>query len=438
LRADGFSEKVLIQKITANRCLFFVDNEEHAMKRKGRDHRSSNNMNRQLPGIFASIKFSLALAAATILLAGVQANAQCTEVTTGLRQPLGTALTNKGNLLVSETGTTNRNSGRISIVEPNGNRRTLLDGVPSALNDVGDPSGPAGLFMRGRHLYVVIGNGDVGIPGPRPGTALENPNGPSSPIFSSILAIHFSAATEKKTSGFTLTFADQTALAEGQTVRLSNGGGDKMTIQLIVNFPNFIPRPLPDVPNNIELSNPFQLVAVDDMLYVTDGGRNLVWQVDLPTRTFSPLVVFPSIPNPFFPALGGPFIQAVPTGIASFKDKLLVTLFRGAPFPTGVSTVELIDPTTGSDTPFITGLTTAIDILPIKDKGETSYLVLESSSAGPFFSGSGEVLLYHDPAGSPVLVANCLTLPTSMTLDRKTGRLYVSEAGGRIVAIPLP
>ena len=386
--------------------------------------------------ILNSVAFSVALAASAAVLGAPQANAQCAGVVSGLREPLGTALSNQGNLLVSETGTKALNSGRISIVEPTGSRRTLLRGLPSGLNDVGDPSGPAGLFMRGRHLYVVIASGDVGIPGPRPGTALENPNGPSSPIFSSILAIHFSAATEKTTTGFTLTFADQTALANGQTVTLSNGGGDKMTIQLIVNFPNFIPRPLPDVPNNIELSNPFQLVAVDDMLYVTDGGRNLVWQVDLPTRAFSPLVVFPNIPNPLFPIFGGPFIQPVPTGIASSKNQLLVTLFRGAPFLTGVSTVEQIDPTTGSDTPFITGLTDAIDILPIKEKGATNYLVLQFSSAGPFFQGPGLVLRFDNPSSPPTVIANCLTAPTSMTLNKKTDTLYVSEDAGRIVAIP--
>jgi hypothetical protein len=31
-----------------------------------------------------------------------------------------------------------------------------------------------------------------------------------------------------------------------------------------------------------------------------------------------------------------------------------------------------------------------------------------------------------------------LTRPTSMTLDKKTSTLYVSEYGGRIVAIALP
>jgi hypothetical protein len=31
----------------------------------------------------------------------------------------------------------------------------------------------------------------------------------------------------------------------------------------------------------------------------------------------------------------------------------------------------------------------------------------------------------------------CLTRPSSMTLDEKTGTLYVTELNGRLVAIPI-
>ena len=387
---------------------------------------------------FTSISFSLALAVLTLTLAAAQASAQCTQVISGLRSPLGTALTNQGNLLVSETGTTDLNSGRISILDSSGNLRTLLDGLPSAINDVNEPSGPAGLFMRGRTVYVAIGVGDVGRAGPIPGTTIPNPAGPSSPIFSSVLAIQFSAKTENITTGFTLTVANQQALANDQIVTLSNGGGDKITIRLVANFPNFIPFPLPFFAPNIKLSNPFQLVAVEDTLYVTDGGRNLVWQIDLLTGSFSTLVTFPPIVNPLFgivPA-GGPFLDAVPTGIATSDDQLLVTLFRGVPFPPGTSTVEKIDPLTGTDTTFIAGLKTAIDILPIVEDDATHYLVLQHASVGPFFASPGLVLDFDSPAGPPTVVANCLTRPTTMTLDKKAGTLYVSEYGGRVVAIP--
>ena len=42
---------------------------------------------------FTSISFSLALAVLTLTLAAAQASAQCTQVISGLREPLGTALT---------------------------------------------------------------------------------------------------------------------------------------------------------------------------------------------------------------------------------------------------------------------------------------------------------------------------------------------------------
>jgi hypothetical protein len=385
------------------------------------------------------LTFTLALTI-SLLVTAAPANAQCSQVTSGLRQPLGIALTNEGNLLVSETGTTALHSGRISIVDPIGDRRTLLDGLPSAINDVNEPSGPAGLFMRGRTLYVAMGTGDAGRPGPIPGTTIPNPNPISSPIFSSILAIQFSANTEKVTNGFTLTVANQEALANDQVVTLSNSGGEKIVIRMVADFGNFIPFPLPFFAPNIQLSNPFDLVAVEDTLYVTDGGRNRVWQVDLLTGSFSTLVTFPDIPNPLFgivPA-GGPNLQAVPTGIAASGDQLLVTLFRGVPFPPATSTVEQIDPLTGSDTPFITGLKSAINIIPIVEDDATHYLVLQHASIGPFFGSPGLVLHFDTPAGPPTVVTNCLTRPTSMALDRKGGTLYVSEFGGRIVAIPFP
>ena len=85
---------------------------------------------------------------AVMLLAIAKASAQCTELIAGLHKPLGSALTNRGNLLVSESGTGAQGSGRISIVNPSGNRRTLLDGLPSGISDGGSPLGPAGLFMR--------------------------------------------------------------------------------------------------------------------------------------------------------------------------------------------------------------------------------------------------------------------------------------------------
>jgi hypothetical protein len=419
--------------------------------------------------LFASIGFSVALVTTIVLLAGVQARAQVicpvTEFTSGLQRPLGITQSGKGNLLVAETGT-GAHDGRVSIVDPNGNLRPLLSGLPSGIPDVPDPSGPAGLVLRGRTLYVAIGIGDAVKAGPVPGTAVPNP--PSSPIFSSVLAIHFSENfVERSTAGFTLSLADQQALASGESVTKSNGGRDRITVELIANFPDVVPEPSLAVPNNVRGSNPFDLVLVEgdrrhdgdsrhdgdrrdddddkdrcrsELLYVTDGGRNLVWKVDINSGAFSILAVFPQVANPFYltiPPIGPPFIDAVPTGIAESQGQLLVTLFRGAPFPPGTSAVAQVNPLGGNPTPFITGLKTAIDVLPITRHGDTDYLVLQHASVGPFFGSPGLLLRFETPAGPPTVIADCLTRPTSMTLDKKTGTLYVSELAGRIVAIPV-
>lgn len=396
----------------------------------------------------ACVKLLLALAAATLWLAAVPASAQCPSevLVPSLRIPLSVTQSNQGNLLVSEAGTAVPNTGRISIVDPgSGSRRTLLDGLPSGVNDVGEPSGPAGLFLRGRTLYVAIGVGDSLLPGPVP-----NPN-LSSPLFSSVLAIHFSASLEKNTTGLTLTPAHQQALASGQKVTLSNGAGGKLTVELIANFPNSTPDPTS--PSGFRNTNPFDLVVVGDQVYVTDGGQNLVWQVDIPSGAFSVLTSFPRLANPLFnpmpppPSVGGPFIDPVPTGIAYSDGRLLVTFLTGFPFVPGLSVVEQIDPLTGQHAPFISGLRTAIDVLPVRDGGDTDYLVLQHNSGPvllPPWSGPGLLLRFEEPGDAPDVIADCLTRPTSMTLDEKTGTLYVTEItpgfplmSGRLVALQL-
>ena len=115
-----------------------------------------------------------------------------------------------------------------------------------------------------------------------------------------------------------------------------------------------------------------------------------------------------------------------------------MTLLTGFPFLPGLSTVQQIDPL-GSSTAFISGLRTAIGVLPIAADNDTDYLVLQHNSGPvilPPWSGPGLLLRFDTPAGPPAVVASCLTRPTSMTLDKKAGTLYVSELGGRIVAIP--
>ena len=388
---------------------------------------------RSTPGFVAAVAVALAMACTSAL-----AICPAVEIASGLQRPLGVALSNQGNLIVSETGTMASNSGRISIIDPGDSSRTLITGMPSGIEFLGQPSGLGGVLMRGRTLYVAIGVGDVAVAGPAPGTALANPNPLSSPLFSSVLAIHFSAAVEKSTQGFALTLADQNTLAGGQKVTLTNAAGEKLTVQLVADFPNYVPSPTPAVPANIRFSNPFDLVVDDDFLFVTDASQNSVRKIDLTTGAQSILASFPNIPNPMFPSVGGPFSEAVPTGIREVDGLLLVTLFRGVPFAPGTSNVVAIDPTTGAWASFIGGLKTAIGVLSMP-AGMSAHdlFVLQHASVGPFFGGPGLLLGFDAAGGSKTVVADCLALPTSMALDEKTGILYVVQLGGNVLAIPM-
>jgi hypothetical protein len=395
----------------------------------------------------------LLLGAAGVLLVAAHARAEpfcnATPLVSGLRTPLGITRSNLGNLMVAETGSLGvLHSGRISIVDRRGTRRTLIDGLPSGTNDVNEPSGPAGLVMRGRTLYVAIGIGDAIHPGPFPGSSLANPN-PSSPIFSSVLAIEFSAHLEMTSDGFSLTFADQLALADGERVRLSNRRGDRLVLELVADFPDYVAEPRPDLPQNVRGSNPFDLVVDQHWVYVSDGARNHIWQAALQSGRFRPLASFEPTPNPLFPGFGGPVVEAVPTGVAQQDGRLLVALFRGFPFPAGTSAVERTSASTGRHSPFITERTSAIDVLPLslrhrdddddehddRERAWTGVLVLQHAS-GDLLSGPGSLVQVDRRTNEATTRSNCLNRPASMARDPSTGRVYITEiTDGRVVVI---
>lgn len=381
-------------------------------------------------------RFALLAAAALVCtLAGVSVRAQCSAspFASGLRAPIKIIFSTHGNLLVAEAGT-GPNTGRISILDPaTGDRRTLIDGLPSGLAPPGaEPIGPTGLFMRGRTLYVNIGEGDATLRGPAQGTNVPNPN-PSSPILSSVLAIHFSAHVEETIGGLTLMTADHFALKNGFQVDLDDGADDKLTVSLVTDFPDYVPAPRPNVPNAVRPSNPFGLVAVEEQLYVVDAGMNIVRRVDLETGDTSTLMTFANLPNTR--GFGPPTVEAVPDSIRLFDEGLLVTLLSGAPFPLGQAQVRTVD-WAGADAPFITGLTTAIDVLAVKSQGRASHFLTLEHSVDLVARLPGRIQLFVSPETTPIVIADCLQRPTSMAFSKKTGDLFVTEIfTGQVVKI---
>jgi len=393
-------------------------------------------MKNSLHRVFKSRVTVFLMLAVSFVFLSASAHAQCpgpgTTLTGGLQAPGKLTQSNIGNLIVAETGTPAPNSGRVSIVGLDGVRRSLLEGLPSGQNSMGDFAGTQGVFFNGRTLYVLNGEGNATLSGPIPGTEVPNPN-PNSPIMSSVLAVHFSAAVEKNTIGFVLTLADHQALKNGAKLTFNNGGGDKITVELVADFPDYVPAPLPFFAPNVRHSNPFGMVGIGNQLYVADGGRNAVLKVDAASGASSVLAAFPPLPNPL--PFGPPVIVAVPAGIEEHNGQLLVALFRGFPFIPGTADIVSVNPTNGAVTNFIDGLSSAIDVLPVKTKGKTSFLTLELST--DFLGGApGRLQRFSTPAGPGTVISNCLIGPSDMIRDDKTGTLYITSIfTGQIIKI---
>ena len=384
---------------------------------------------------------TLALVTVTSSAGGLRAQAPAPAITpfaTGLLAPAKIIQTPLGNFIIAEGGPQVPNNGRVSIVDGQGHRRTLLDGLPSARTFVGDFNGTTGVWLDGRTLYVLNGQGDVTLAGPVPATEKANP-APSSPIFSSVLAVHFSAAMEDATTGVRLTPADHTALKAGERLIRTDSNGHRMEIELITDFPDYAPEPRPNFANNVRHSHPYGVVGQGRFLYIVDAGFNKVRKLDVRSGTEETLTSFAPTPNPRLP-VGPPVLENVPTSIRWDGDQLLVTLFSGGPFfLPGFSTVQEVDPGTGVTSPLITGLSSAIDTIPLGSRGrDGGELTLEFNLTFPA-PGVGRIQFFSAADGNPVILVDCLTTPTSMVLDRKGERVVISElATGRLVTLALP
>lgn len=372
-------------------------------------------------------KFSLyAFAAALVLaLTSINTNAQSANtsvLTGGLRTPTRAIISPKGNLLVAEAGN-GLNTGRISIIDQTtGARRTLVDGLPSGFAPPEDaPSGPSGLEMRGRTLYVVIGAGDGVIAGPVPGTEIPNPT-PSSPFFSSVLSLRLSPLAEDTTQGFTISAADQAALG---FKKLTDAAGNELLIQVVTNFRNFSEEPTPGFPTTVRASNPFGIALKGNALYVVDASQNLVWAVEIDTGEARPFVSFAAKPNPL--PFGPPFIDAVPDNVRLVGKSLLVTFLNGFPFPQGASEVRKIRLVNTASEPFIGGLTSAIDVLPSTNaSGQDQFFTLEFST-DMLNNGPGRLTRFDAFGGSRTVLVDNLITPTGMAQNPTTKDLYVIE-----------
>ena len=238
-----------------------------------------------------------------------------------------------------------KHEGRISIIDPAGNVRTLLSRLPAGLDlDNLNPAGPTGLALAGEDtLYIQIGIGDV-LKRNATNQEVPNPAGLSSALFSSIWRVRFSTGVDALAAGFALDPAtDYAMLADGLAVELTNDAGESATVEVVADIRDLIPGA-----NVVMGSNPFGLLVRGRGLYFADSGYNSISVANARNGRQQTITHFPPVPNtaPF----GPPVSQAVPNSIRGVVGRghlAMVTLFTGFPFGPGASSVRLVNLKTG-------------------------------------------------------------------------------------------
>lgn len=385
--------------------------------------------------IFRGMKRPIISSLASILLfLAVPLAAQAQRVVaTGLRTPHKLVLTPGGNFLVSEP-TTEINSGRVSFVSRSGVRRSLFEGLPGGVDDVGGPAGPSAMALRGRTFYLAFGGGDAGRMGPEPGRPIHNPEGLSSPIWSSVLKIEFNLDVDAVGGTFVITPALQQTLANGYAVDVEDGAGGSARVLSLADIPNSIPDPV----TIYRFANPWGLALSDDgeTLFLTDASFNALLRIDTTTGRMQRTASFPPLPN--VAPIGPPFVDSVPTSVRTYGNSLLISFLTGFPFARGYARVLEVNPVSGETTPFIFGLTSAVDVAWRPRSGQRpQFFALEFSQnqiAQPRVPG--RLLRYDSPA--PTVMSDTLVTPVSMAIDEAANSVFVLElATGRILELEL-
>jgi hypothetical protein len=345
---------------------------------------------------------------------------------TGLQTPSKIILTPRGNFLVTETSR-EENSGRLSFVSRAGVRRSLIEGLPSGTEvTLAGGSGPSAMALRDRTLYLNIGPGDAERTAAAPGTSMLNPQGASSPIFSSTLEIRFSAEVDAISSTFRMTEQHQQALNDGAEVELEDAGATAR-ISLLTRYPIAEPHPQAVY----KFSNPWGLALSEDgrSLFQTDASQNCLLRIDTTTGRWRRLARFSPFPNPT--PVGPRMVDAVPTSVRIYGDSVLVSFLSGFPFASGSGRVLVVNAETGDAAPFIFGLTSVTDVLwRPRSGGRPQFFVLEFSanqSANP--APPGRLLRFDSPEPQ---VAGTFITPVSMAFDESTQELFILELRGQI------
>ena len=164
---------------------------------------------------------------------------------------------------------------------------------------------------------------------------------------------------------------------------------------------------MPESPSSMPRSNRVWTVAVTPTLGAPVGSSQLRAGAQHGARCWSSRV------------------DAVPASIREVGNDYLVSLLTGFPFGPGAASLWRVNRVTGATERIVSGLQTAVDVLPVAGTSD-QYYVLEYSRAF-LTNGPGRLIRVDGTRGTSLVLADPLQNATSMAFDTRTGDLFVTE-----------